>query len=111
MSLGRVMQTVRRASGQSELNDDFWQELLVDDGDRAGQSDLEARTEVVDEIAHRWTGGCRATPNAMLEMHDGQSKGVPASRSIQNLVNPSQLGTPLAETERDTHGRQCSSPT
>jgi heat shock transcription factor len=43
-----------QASSQSELNDDFWQELLVEDyGDRAGQSELEARTEVVDEIAQQ----------------------------------------------------------
>ncbi|KAK3153758.1 hypothetical protein QOZ80_2BG0180730 [Eleusine coracana subsp. coracana] len=43
-----------QASDQPELNDDFWEELLIDDyGDKAGQSELEARTEVVDEIAQQ----------------------------------------------------------
>jgi heat shock transcription factor, other eukaryote len=43
-----------QASGQPELNDDFWEELLIEDyRDKAGQSELEARTEVVDEIAQQ----------------------------------------------------------
>ncbi|GJM84599.1 hypothetical protein PR202_ga00284 [Eleusine coracana subsp. coracana] len=43
-----------QASDQPELNDDFWEELLIEDyGDKAGQSELEARTEVVDEIAQQ----------------------------------------------------------
>jgi heat shock transcription factor, other eukaryote len=37
-----------------ELNDDFWEELLIEDyGEKAGQPELEARTEVVDEIAQQ----------------------------------------------------------
>uniref|UniRef100_A0A0A9A7I3 Uncharacterized protein n=1 Tax=Arundo donax TaxID=35708 RepID=A0A0A9A7I3_ARUDO len=41
-------------SGQSELNDDFWAELLIDDfGDKAGQSELEGRTEDVDDLAQQ----------------------------------------------------------
>ncbi|XP_062205916.1 heat stress transcription factor A-2c-like isoform X2 [Phragmites australis] len=43
-----------RANGQSELNDDFWAELLIEDfGDKAGQSELEGRTEDVDELAQQ----------------------------------------------------------
>jgi heat shock transcription factor, other eukaryote len=43
-----------QASGWPELNGDFWEELLIEDyGDKAGQSELEARTEVVDEIAQQ----------------------------------------------------------
>ncbi|KAL6883660.1 hypothetical protein ACP4OV_011074 [Aristida adscensionis] len=45
---------IDQASGQSELNDDFWAELLVEDfGDKAGQSELEGRTEDVDELAQQ----------------------------------------------------------
>nr|CAB3494656.1 unnamed protein product [Digitaria exilis] len=45
---------IDQASGQSELNDDFWAELLIEDfGDKAGQSDLEARPEDVDDLAQQ----------------------------------------------------------
>uniref|UniRef100_A0A0A9EVD9 Uncharacterized protein n=1 Tax=Arundo donax TaxID=35708 RepID=A0A0A9EVD9_ARUDO len=44
-----------QASGQSELNDDFWAELLMEDfGDKAGQSELEGRNEDVDDLAQQW---------------------------------------------------------
>ncbi|CAD6342534.1 unnamed protein product [Miscanthus lutarioriparius] len=45
---------VAQASDQSELNDDFWADLLVEDfGDKAGQLELEARTEDVDDLAQQ----------------------------------------------------------
>jgi heat shock transcription factor len=45
---------VAQASDQSELNDDFWAELLVEDfGDKAGQLELEGRTEDVDDLAQQ----------------------------------------------------------
>lgn len=41
-------------NGQSELNDDFWAELLVEDfGGKAGQSELEGRAEDVDDLAQQ----------------------------------------------------------
>lgn len=45
---------IDQASGQSELNDDFWAELLIEDfADKAGQSELEARPEDVDDLAQQ----------------------------------------------------------
>lgn len=43
-----------QVSDQSELNDDFWAELLVEDfGDKAGQPELEGRTEDVNDLAQQ----------------------------------------------------------
>ncbi|XP_062201619.1 heat stress transcription factor A-2c-like [Phragmites australis] len=43
-----------QASDQSELNDNFWAELLIEDFvDKAGQSELEGGTEDVDELAQQ----------------------------------------------------------
>ena len=43
-----------QANGQSELNDDFWAELLIEDfGDKAGQSELDGRPEVVEHLAQQ----------------------------------------------------------
>lgn len=45
---------VTQVSDQSELNDDFWAELLVEDfGDKAGQPELEGRTEDVNDLAQQ----------------------------------------------------------
>ncbi|CAN6299362.1 unnamed protein product [Urochloa humidicola] len=43
-----------QVNGHSELNDDFWAELLIEDfGDKAGQSELEGRPEDVDDLAQQ----------------------------------------------------------
>ena len=43
-----------QANGQSELNDDFWAELLIEDfGDKVGQSELDGRPEVVEHLAQQ----------------------------------------------------------
>jgi heat shock transcription factor len=43
-----------QANGQSELNDDFWAELLIEDfGDKAGQSELDGRPEDVEDLAQQ----------------------------------------------------------
>ena len=43
-----------QASGQAEINDDFWAELFVDDFDGSGRSELEGRRpEEIDELAQQ----------------------------------------------------------
>ncbi|KAF0923679.1 hypothetical protein E2562_006655 [Oryza meyeriana var. granulata] len=43
-----------QASGQAELGDDFWAELLVEDfGNKEEQSELEAKIEGIDELAQQ----------------------------------------------------------